>query len=707
MATIQAAIALYDGVTGPLQHMTSAMNIVLSSFEAMQAACGRAMDVSAIQQAREELVQVETALDDIEGNIRQARDMQLDFNAAIRGGGTDAGGLEKKLRGVVGAFAGFLSVRSAVGWIKESLELSDVQRNTERQLAVVLKNVGGTQEAFEALKTTASSIQGYSLYGDEAMLGGAAEFATYIKDPGAIQAMMGTLADYAAGMSGGGEIDTKTMVDYATQLGKVLNGTYDGITKKGFELTDAQKEIIESGTDMEKALVVSDVIAESWDGLAEAMANTPDGQIIQFKNRWGDIREEIGDRLYPAVLRFFQTLNNNLPQAQGVMSRLADAAGMLLVVLGGLIASASAVAGFFVDNWSWIEPIIWGIVGALMAYNAVNLVANGIIAAQAFQDKLAAIDKAKKAAAASGATAATFSETAAQYGLNAALYACPLTWIILLIIALVAVFYAAVAAVNHFAGTSISATGLIAGAFMTALAFVGNLFVGLFNLMTDVFVLINNLIAEVANFIGNVFIDPVGSVARLFFGLADTVLGIRGALASAIDAVFGSDLGSSVQGWRDNLGTWVDDTFGKGQEVMERLDPNDMHLGRFEYGKAFDIGYQFGEGIEDKVGSLFRFDALDTDNFGSLMDGIYGNTGEIAGNTAASKDALEISEEDLRYLRDIAEREAINRYTTAQITVEQHNENHIDRDTDLDGIMEAWTADFAEKLDVSAEGVHV
>ena len=89
------------------------------------------------------------------------------------------------------------------------------------------------------------------------------------------------------------------------------------------------------------------------------------------------------------------------------------------------------------------------------------------------------------------------------------------------------------------------------------------------------------------------------------------------------------------------------------------------------------------------------------------MDGIYGNTGEIAGNTAASKDALEISEEDLRYLRDIAEREAINRYTTAQITVEQHNENHIDRDTDLDGIMEAWTADFAEKLDVSAEGVHV
>ena len=76
------------------------------------------------------------------------------------------------------------------------------------------------------------------------------------------------------------------------------------------------------------------------------------------------------------------------------------------------------------------------------------------------------------------------------------------------------------------------------------------------------------------------------------------------------------------------------------------------------------------------------------------------------GNTAAMSDALDIAEEDLAYLRDIAEREAINRFTTAEIHVEQHNENHISSDTDLDGIMDAWANDFAEKLDVSEEGVH-
>ena len=121
------------------------------------------------------------------------------------------------------------------------------------------------------------------------------------------------------------------------------------------------------------------------------------------------------------------------------------------------------------------------------------------------------------------------------------------------------------------------------------------------------FVLIYNLVAEVANFIGNVFTDPIGAVCRLFFGLADTVLGILQALASAIDAVFGSNLAGSVQGWRDSLGGWVDDTFGKGTEVMAKMNADDLKLGRFEYGEAFDLGYNFGQGIDDKVSSMSKF----------------------------------------------------------------------------------------------------
>ena len=246
---------------------------------------------------------------------------------------------------------------------------------------------------------------------------------------------------------------------------------------------------------------------------------------------------------------------------------------------------------------------------------------------------------------------------------------------------------------------------------MAALAFIGNIFVALWNLVVDVFVLIYNLVADVANFIGNVFNDPVGAVCRLFFDLADTVLGVLQALASAIDAIFGSDLAGSVQGWRDSLGGWVDETFGKGEEVMEHMNADDLKLGRFEYGAAFDLGYNFGEGIEDKVSGLFDFSGMDSlgasdaFNLGNTLDGIYGNTGATAANTAASAEALEYTEEDLQYLKDIAEREAINRFTTAEITVEQTNNNTITPDTDLDGITDMWAADFAEKLEVSREGV--
>lgn len=289
------------------------------------------------------------------------------------------------------------------------------------------------------------------------------------------------------------------------------------------------------------------------------------------------------------------------------------------------------------------------------------------------------------------------------------MYACPLVWIIILIISLVALFYAAVAAVNKFAGTSVSATGIICGAFMAALAFIGNIFIALWNVAAEVFVLIYNLVATVANFIGNVFNDPVEAVCRLFFDLADTVLGVLQALASAIDAIFGSNLAGAVQGWRDSLGGWVDETFGKGTEVMAKMSADDLKLDRFEYGAAFDLGYNFGEGIDSKVSGLFDGSAMDSMgafDIGNTLDGIYGNTGDTAGNTAAMSDALDITEEDLSYLRDIAEREAINRFTTAEIHVEQHNENHISKDADLDGIMDAWANDFAEKLDVSEEGVH-
>ena len=403
----------------------------------------------------------------------------------------------------------------------------------------------------------------------------------------------------------------------------------------------------------------------------------------------------------------FQTFVNN------AIEGLSMVAGIALEIFDLLVG----VAGVVADNWSWLSPIIYGVAATLAVYYGWLLLTKGAEMAMAAVHGIVAVAKGIMAAATMLVTGATWAETTAQYGLNAAMYACPIVWIIILIIALIALFYAAVAAVNKFAGTSVSATGIICGAFMVALAFIGNIFVALWNLVVDVFVLIYNLVATVANFIGNVFTDPIGAICRLFFDLADTVLGILQALASAIDAIFGSNLAGSVQGWRDSLGGWVDDTFGKGEEVMAKMNADDMKLGRFEYGEAWDAGYSFGEGIDQSIANFDPSSLFDTNvpgaddyanlgSYGSGIGGIGSGVDDIAGNTGKIADSMDITEEDLKYLRDIAEQEAVNRFTTAEITIEQTNHNTVSGKMDLDGIVSGLTDAANEAVDKIAEGVH-
>lgn len=713
MATIRTAIALYDGVTAPLQAMHKAMNIVLNSFEAMQRASGNSVDTSAIREAREELARAGAAFDEIEENIREAGNQQDRFNRRIRDGTTAADGLWGKLKGIAATVGGLAATKKILG-------LSDTLASTKARLNLIVDDGGSVGELEK--KIMASAQRSRSAYFDTA----------------SAVASLGSNA-------GAAFANTDEIIAFMEQINKqfVIGGaSAQGQSAAMLQLTQAMAAGALRGEELNSILENAPGIAraiESYMGIAEgsiksyaeqglitaevvknamfAAADETNAKFESMPKTWAQIWTSMQNKalsIFAPILTKINEIGNSQRFTQvtdGIINGLAGIASVATWVLDLLIGGAALV----VDNWSWLSPIIYGVAGALLVYYGyLGLVRAGELALAGVH-AVVAVAKGIMAAATMLVTGATWAQVSAQWGLNGAMYACPIVWIIILIIALVALFYAAVAAVNKFAGTSVSATGLICGAFMAALAFIGNIFIALWNLVVDVFVMIYNLVGTVANFIGNVFNDPVGAVCRLFFDLADTVLSVLQALASAIDTIFGSNLAGSVQGWRDSLGGWVDSTFGKGEEVMEKLNADDMKLGRFEYGAAFDMGYEFGQGVEDTVGGLFDFsamdslgaaDGLDAFNLGNTLDGIYGNTGDTAGNTAAMSDALDIAEEDLAYLRDIAEREAINRFTTAEIHVEQHNENHISSDTDLDGIMDAWANDFAEKLDVSEEGVH-
>lgn len=712
MATIRTAIALYDGVTAPLQAMHKAINIVLNSFEAMQRASGNSVDVSSIQEAREELARAGAAFDSIEQNIRDAGNQQDRFNRRIRDGTTAADGLWGKLKGIAATVGGLAAAKKIIG-------ISDDLASTRARLNLIVDDGGSVSELEK--KIMASAQRSRSAYFDTAS--SIAKLGLNARDAfGSLDEviMFQELINKQFVIGGASIQEQQAASLQLTQAmasgvlrGEELNSIFE--TAPGIIQAIADYLGVSIGEIRAMAaegLITSDVVKNAMFAAADETNAKFESMPKTWAQIWVDMQNKALSIFNPILTKINQIANSEqfTKVTDGIINGLAGIASVATVVLDLLINVASVV----VDNWSWLSPIILGVAAALGVYYGRLLLVRGAELASAAVSGAVAVAKGIMAAATMLVTGATWAQVTAQYGLNAAMYACPLVWIIILIIALVALFYAAVAAVNHFAGTSVSATGLICGAFMAALAFIGNIFVALWNLVVDVFVMIYNLVATVANFIGNVFNDPVAAVARLFFDLADTVLSVLQALASAIDTIFGSNLAGSVQGWRDSLGGWVDSTFGKGEEVMEKLNADDLKLGRFEYGAAFDMGYEFGQGVEDTVGGLFDFsamdslgaDALDAYGLGNTLDGIYGNTGDTAGNTAAMSDALDIAEEDLAYMRDIAEREAINRFTTAEIRVEQQNTNYISQDTDLDGIMDAWANDFATKLDVSEEGVH-
>lgn len=713
MATISTMMQVHDMVSGPMRKMADAMNVTLGVFEQLQAASDQTFDASNFEQARFAIEQVSQELDHQMDLIDKAGQKQDKFNDSIREGGAQADTLTQKLMGAVGAFVGLAAVQKGIGFIQKAMDMSDTVANVDRQLKSVLKNVGATEDAYARLAQTAQSIEGYSLYGGDAMLGAAAELSTYITDTDALEEMMRTTANYAAGMSGGGAVDTKQMVEYASQLGKALGGTFDGLKIKGFELSEAQKEIIENGTDMEKALAISQVIDESWANLAQSMAQTPQGKLIQMQNTFGKMAEAVGRRLYPAVLHLFDTILAHAPIIDEMLMGFSTGIEWIVLILSLLIDAVAAVYTFVADNWSLIAPVVYGIIAALGAYLVilgVMKVAEMIGAGVKIVSMLASYAHAAATGVQASATAAA---TAAQYGFNTALLACPLVWILLLIIAIIAAIFLVVAVINQVTGSSISAIGIICGSLAVAGAFIGNLFVAVINFVMDIFVVLWNFIAAFANFFGNVFSDPVGAIARLFFDLVDVILSLLQALASAIDTIFGSDLAGSVQGWRDSLGGWVDQTFGKGEEIMAELNAEDLHLGRFEYGNAWDSGYQFGEGVDNAIsnfdaGSFFDELMPGTDGYGGYggAGDIADDIGQTAGNTGAMADALDVTNENLKYLRDLAETEAINRFTTAEIRVKMNNNNTLSSADDVDGVIDRFTEGVQQALETAAEGVH-
>ena len=715
MGNIRAAIALYDGVTSPLQSMHKAMGVVLNTFEAMQQASGRAVDTAAIREAREEWAKAGTAFDAIEENIRNANNEQQKFNNSIRGGNNSANGLLSTIKKIAIAAGGIVGINKV-------LNISDELASTKARLNLLVDD-GGSVEALEqkimasaqrsrsAYFDTASAVAKLGLNAGNAFGGNMDQVIAFMEQVnkqfvigGATaqeqsNAMIQLTQAMAAGALRGEELNS--ILDGAPGIARAIE-KYMGIAEGSI------KTVAQEGK------VTAEVVKNAMFAMADETNAKFDSMPKTWAQIWVDMKNQALSMFAPILTKINQIGNSTKFQkvTTGLINGLAAVANVASSALDILIAIASV----FVDNWGIIQPLVLGIAAAMLLYNGYLIANNAITAISNAQKGLAAV-QAYKAAVANTTLAATekaeamakASATAAQYGFNAALLACPLTWILLIIIAVIAAIYMIVAAINKLTGSTISATGIICGVVAVAGAFVLNCAIGVLNAIIQAiwtifvapFLGIVEWILNVCNGGFNSFGD---AVANLIGQIIGWFLNLGKVVTTIIDAIFGTDWTSGLESLQSAVTSW-----GKNENAIT-LDKNAPTIDyRATYSGAWDAGYDFGQGIDDKIGGMFDASGLDSMgafDLSNTLDGIYGNTGDTAANTAATADALDIAEEDLAYLRDIAEREAINRFTTAEIKVEQHNENHISKDADLDGIMDAWANDFAEKLEVSEEGVH-
>lgn len=765
MATIQTAIRIIDGMSPAFRSMTNAMNIVINSFEHLQSVSSNSIDTTSIQTAREELARAEIAFDTLENEIRQANSEQQNFNNSIRNGVRDSDNLLNKMKGIA---ATYITMRG----IGNILNLSDELTSTQARLDMINDGLQTTNELNKLIYMSSQNAR--SAYSDTAAL-----VSRIGMNAGDAFNSTAEIVMFAEQLSKKFVIAGASTAEMNSALLQLTQGLGSGVLR-GEELNavfESAPNIIQSIADYldvpigkiremaSEGELTADVVKNAILGAADETNSQFEKMNMTFGQMWTTF-ENVAIMAFQKVLTNLNTMLNTdgfatfIDNIEGGIVVLASIINDLLIILMNIASNqafqsfangivlglvqvvnilgwvsqlALDVANVFVQNWSIIEPLVWGIVTAIGMYKLITLAlatANGIasLSSQWFNFQLA-----QTAIMHDLATGATWRQVIAQYGLNAALYACPLTWIVLGVIAVIAVFYAAIAAVNHFAGTSLSATGLIVGAITTAAAVIGNLFIALANVAIDAFVMIYNIVATVANFVGNVFNDPIGAVIRLFASMADTVLSILSSIASAIDTIFGSNLQSAVEGWRSGLKGAVDSLVGEGTVFVEPIDSNSMHLDRLNYGDAFNAGNKWGSNLANKVGNMFNIDNLvgnakdnldlngldiagglgesfkdlsSLSDLNNLMSDAANASKDTAGNTAKMAKTMSSSSEDLKYLRDIAEQEVINRYTTAQIKIDMTNNNNINSELDLDGVVSYLEEKVYDSMITAAEGTH-
>lgn len=699
MATIKSQMVLDDGMTRALNHVISALNTTLNAFEQIQRASGMAFDTDEFNQARAALAGAGVEVQEMADGYRRAAEQEENLNRGLRTGGSLADGMLGKVKTLVATLAAGAGLNKLIG-------LSDQMTSTTARLSFLVDD-GGSVDELEA-KIMASAQRSRAAYLDTASAiasMGANAGAAFSSNDELIAFMEQVNRQFTiGGASAQGQAAAMLQLTQAMAAGALRGEELNSILENAPGIARAIEQYmgIAEGS-IKQYAQEGQVTAEVVKNALFSVADETNAKFESMPMTWAQIWTNMQNRALSALTPILGKLNAiaNSEQFDKVVNGALRAFGVIATVGAALLGVLFNVGSAIVDNWSVIEPIIMAAAialgiyyGVVLALNIAQAIQNGLKAQAAFQEKV-------HAAALAMSTGATFTATVAQYGLNAALLACPITWIVVGVLALTAAVVAIIRYLDLFGAKSTSVLGTFMGALNVAKQFVFNVGAG-----------VREAFFACCSNIGTAFHNVISNVQGWFYGLLSTALTVVEGICAALNKLpFVEFDYSGISAKADEYAAKSAEAYGNVKEYESVKDAWGSAWSDGWQEDAFKAGAAWGDGIMDKVSNVLNpGNALDMDGLlgsGFDLSNIADNTGLTADNTGKTADALAVTEEQLEYLRDIAERDAINRFTTAEVKIDMTGmTNRIDGSTDLDGVISQLTEGFTEALVTAAEGVH-
>lgn len=770
--SLKTSIMLQDNFSVTLGNITSSVNVANTAMSGLHNTVQKPFDVSPIGDMTNSVDDLQNALNSINNvqpdkkirdvsraitdtnnklnntrkNIDNNSASQRKFNKELSNGSSGADKLMRKIGGLASAYVGIQAAQKVAS-------LSDTSSTTTARLDLMQQS--NPKSVNDELKTTAELQQ--------------AIYESSLRSRGNYQDTADAVSKLGL-MAGDAFSSSKEIIAFVEQLNKqfVIAGTEaSGISSVMLQLTQAMGSGVLRGDEFNS-------IAEQVPTLLDAVAKyleVPKGSLKELASQGKITAEVIKNSLFAAAestnanfdkmpktfaqqmtylknyaLQAFQPILQKLSefanseQFTKLINVLCSGINILVSVVSYAFDIISSVATFLVDNWSILSPLIMGLVAIMgiftfaLMLNKIETIKNTIATTINNLVKGAAnISNGALAKSTIVATGATIAQTGAQWGLNSALLACPITWIILGIISLIAVVFAIANAVAKFTGVASSGFGIICGCINIAIQF----FINLFYVACNIALGIGSSINALCHNIRVAFSNAIKNVKAWFYDLLSTALKVIDRICTSLNklpfisfdfsgitskALEYENKARELRGSKEDYKS-ISAEFNKGFNTFDAF-------GKGWVGKAFNDGVNFGDGIANKVSGFFG--GGKGDDGGSVgtaglpsmsggippaptppdiangMNDIAGGVGNIAGNTGAIKDSIETSQEDLKYLRDIAERDTINKFTTAEIKVDMGGVfNNVSSGTDLDGMISKLASDINDAMSEIAEGVHV